>query len=83
MVGVRLCRRLIGMLSQKTKDKTLKDISECYDEIYNLEVVRRELNKKISLKKKRLYALLNFIRMEVPYGKEKEASKEASGKKRK
>lgn len=47
-----------------SKDKLLSSIGRVYDEIYNLERDRVELNKKILLKKARLNAILNHLRLE-------------------
>lgn len=44
--------------------KLLKDLRDVYGEIYDLERKRIEINKIISVKKKRMNALLNYLRME-------------------
>jgi len=46
------------------KNKILKDLAEVYDEIYGLERKRVEINKKIQLRKRHLFGLLNFLRLE-------------------
>jgi regulator of replication initiation timing len=46
--------------------KLLKDLKEVYTEIYDLERKRVEINKVINLKKQRLNALLNYLRLEEP-----------------
>jgi len=46
------------------KNKILKDLTEVYGEVYSLERKRVEINKKIRLKKRHLFGLLNFLRLE-------------------
>ena len=46
------------------KTKLLNDIASVYDEIYALEKQRKELQKKINLKRDRLNAYLNTVRID-------------------
>lgn len=52
------------MMGNRKWVKLLNDLKDVYSEIYDLERKRVEVNKIINVKKKRLNALLNYLRME-------------------
>ena len=47
------------------KNRIIKQLTEKYDKLYELEKQRREINKKIKLSRAGLYASLDYLRNEA------------------